>query len=348
MKAVVKHSNQPGDLSVKNIPLKDRSKDEVLVKINMASICGSDLHMYAGHSGYDWITYPLVLGHEMTGEVEDAEDASLIGRCVVINPYIPCGKCEHCLDGRENQCDNGQFFSKKVAPASLNYGFRENGGMAEYIVVPNENIMLLPEKVPNEVAAISEALAVGLTAIEKVKDVQGKSFVVFGPGPIGLGIASLLKGLGAGKIIMIGIPGDEKRLETAEQVGVDETVISDEALTDQLLQLSNGYDVIFDCSGHHSVPNQAVKLLKKGGELVLVGISTQEFQLQMDQIVRGEISVYGSYGITRSTFNRVLEYATDSAFPFNQLISKVYSFEDAKEAFDFAQNQANGKVILQF
>lgn len=74
MKAVVKVSDQPYDLQVKEIPLVKRKRGEALVKIKMASICGSDLHMYAGHSGYNWINYPLVLGHEMTGVVEEADD----------------------------------------------------------------------------------------------------------------------------------------------------------------------------------------------------------------------------------------------------------------------------------
>lgn len=348
MKAVVKVSDQPYDLQVKEIPLVKRKRGEALVKIKMASICGSDLHMYAGHSGYNWINYPLVLGHEMTGVVEEADDETLLGKRVVVNPYIPCEKCEYCLNGEENLCDSGVYYKEKKAPESLQYGFRRDGGMAEYIVVPEENLLLVPDQVSDEVAAISEALAVGLTAVEKVKNIREKSIVIFGPGPIGLGIASILHGLGAKKIVMVGVPGDEERLETSKELGVDAVVITSDHIIDDLLAIEQGYHALFDCSGHHSVPENATLLLKKGGDIVLVGISTQQFKLQMDQIVRGEINVRGSYGITNRSYKQLLKYATNEKFPFEKLIQFVYPFEESREAFEKALNKGKGKVVLKF
>lgn len=348
MKAVIKASERPFDLVIKEIPLRERKMGEVLVKIQMVSICGSDLHMYAGHSGYNWIKYPRVLGHEMTGVVAEADDQTLVGKRVVINPYIPCGKCEHCINGEENLCDYGTFHIEKKAPKSLQYGFRRDGGMAEYIIVPEQNVLLVPDGISDEVAAISEALAVGLTAVEKVKGIEKKSVVIFGPGPIGLGIASILKGLGVPKIVIVGVPGDEERLETAKEIGVDDVVITSDQLVDDLLQISNGYHVMFDSSGHASVPEKAAHLLKKGGDLVLVGISTNRFTLRMDQIVRGEINIRGSYGITRKSYEKLLQYASKPEFPFKKLVQFVYSYEESRKAFEKALNKGKGKVVLKF
>ncbi|WP_164667752.1 zinc-dependent alcohol dehydrogenase [Virgibacillus doumboii] len=347
MQAVVKHNDKPYELLIKELPKPTVRDGEVLVKVRGVGICGSDLHMYAGHAGYDWISYPLTLGHEITGTVVETSNKSLQGQRVVINPYIPCGECEYCQQVEENRCDNNNFFMTKKAPMSLQYGFRQNGGMAEFIAVPEENVFPISDKVSDNVAAVAEAIAVGLTAVEKVGSVAGKKIVVFGPGPIGLGIASLLVGLGAESITMVGIPGDEKRFEKAKELGVHHTSMTSEKLVDDLLRHNSGYDVVFDCSGHHSVPGHAVKVLKKGGQLVLVGISTNTFSLEMDQIVRGEIQIKGSYGITKETLKRTLEYAADDAFPFEKLVTGSYGIENAKDAFDAAMNKAAGKIVLE-
>ncbi|WP_197046618.1 zinc-dependent alcohol dehydrogenase [Oceanobacillus salinisoli] len=347
MQAVVKPNNKANELDIVDLPKPTINKNEVLVQVSGVGICGSDLHMYAGHSGYDWIPYPIVLGHEVTGKVVESSNKNLLGKRVVINPYIPCGECEYCLNSEENRCDNSQFFVSKKAPQSLQFGFRKNGGMAEYIAVPEDNILPVPDDVSDEVAAVSEAIAVGLTAVEKVDKISGKIAIIFGPGPIGLGIASVLVGLQIDKLIMVGVPGDEDRLERAREIGVNSTFITNDELIEDLLEFNKGFDMVFDCSGHHSVPNTAVKVLKKGGQLVLVGISTSEFPLQMDQIVRGEIQIIGSYGITKESFQRTLEYASDPNFPFDRLVSSSYKISNAKEAFDAALNKASGKIVLK-
>lgn len=347
MQAVIKSNEKPYEMSVEEVTEPSIKKGEVLVRVKNVGICGSDLHMYAGHAGYDWITYPLILGHEISGTVIKSNKDSLKGKRVAINPYIPCGECEYCQRGEENRCDNHNFYVDKKAPLSLQYGFRQNGGMAEYIAVPEDNVFPISDKVSNSVAAITEAIAVGLTAVEKAGGVSEKKIAVFGPGPIGLGIASLLSGLGAKSIIMVGIPGDEKRLRKAKDLGVHHTIMTSDNLIDDLLNYNNGYDVVFDCSGHHSVPGNASKVLKKGGQIILVGISTNALSLDMDQIVRGEIQVKGSYGVTKETFKKTLEYAKDDIFPFEKLVTGNYGIKDAKEAFDTALNKAAGKIVLE-
>lgn len=346
MKAVVKQNQHAFELSVTDLPTPDLNEGDVLVEVRSVGICGSDLHMYAGHPGYDWIPYPIVLGHEMTGRVVKTTNQALQGKRVVINPYVPCRTCEFCLKGEENNCDDHEFSSEKRAPKSLQYGFRQNGGMAEYIAVPESNVVPISDKITDDTAAILEAVAVGLTAVEKVDSVSGKRIAVFGPGPIGLGIASLLIGLKAEKVVVVGVPGDENRLLKAKELGA-QTILTSEKVVESLLSLANGYDAVFDCSGHHSVPNSAIQVMKKGAQLVLVGISTNAFTLTMDQMVRGQIQVIGSYGITKETFQRTIEYAAQKEFEFEKLISGRYQLSEAKQAFEAALNKAAGKVILQ-
>lgn len=352
MKAIEKNTANPYDLSINTIQQQEVKDNECKIKVNAVGICGSDLHMYAGHSGYDWINYPLVLGHEITGVVVETGknvDDSLIGKRVVINPYLPCGSCEFCERGEENLCDYGEFHISKQAPLSLQYGFRKNGGMSEYLTIPQQNITLVPEQVSDEVGAIIEAIAVGLTAVEKVKDIENKSIIVFGPGPIGLSIVSLLSGLKAKKIVVAGVTGDEQRLEKAKDLGADETFLVDQADTQDFIKTTqDGYDAVIDSSGHKSIPPTAIKLLKKGGEVILLGISTDSFSLPVDQIVRGELKIKGSYGITNETFDRTVSYAENPDFPFEKLVCKAFNYQDVEEAFQESLNQAPGKVVIKF
>ncbi|WP_027725411.1 zinc-dependent alcohol dehydrogenase [Tuberibacillus calidus] len=352
MKAIVKNSAEPFDISIKELDLGIVGNKDVLVKVSAVGICGSDLHMYAGHGGYDWIQYPLVFGHEITGTVVKVGadiDGSLVGQRVVINPYIACGHCEFCLKGEENRCDSGEFFAEKRPPKSLQYGFRKNGGMSEFLIVPEKNIIILENNISDEVGAILEAIAVGVTAVEKINRIDEKSIAVFGPGPIGLAIVSILSGLHVKKLVVAGVSGDEQRLEKAKELGAHETVILGENATEDLLSFNTaGFDSVFDSSGHHSVPKTAVSILKKGGEMILVGISNNEFSLPMDQVVRGEIQIKGSYGITNESFRKTVAYAAKQEFPFEKLITGIFSYNQAKEAFQNALNRAPGKTIITF
>lgn len=352
MKAVVKNSSKPFDISIKEVNEDKVNSGDVRIKVAAVGICGSDIHMYAGHSGYDWIRYPLVFGHEVSGTVEEVGEnanSELIGKRVIVNPYLPCGECEFCLRGEENRCDGGQFFEQKLPPKSLQYGFRKNGGMSEFLVVPEKNVIPIDDSVSNEVGAILEAIAVGETAVEKIDDIDSKAIVVFGPGPIGLGIVSILVGLSAKKIVVAGVPGDEQRLDKAKELGAHEVIVLGEDGVKGLLNLTpNGYDAMIDSSGHDSVPKIGIKVLKKGGQMVLVGISTNKVALPMDQIVRGEILISGSYGITGDSLKKTVKYASNPAFPFEKLISKKVHFENVKEGFQNSINRAPGKTVVSF
>lgn len=351
MLSIIKRSAEPKDLAIEERTATEPSPDELLIRVKATGICGSDLHMYAGHGGYDWINYPLVLGHEITGVVTTSRAGgydNLVGERVVVNPYKPCGRCEYCRRGEENRCDAGHFHVDKRPPASLRLGFREDGGMREYLSVPPENVIPVDDSVSDEVAAISEAIAVGLEAVKKVDRLGEKAVVVFGPGPIGLAICALLTGFGVRKVAIVGVPGDEDRLEKARVLGVDTAIIRDDRLTAHLTALASGYDAAFDCSGHPSVPPDALKLLKKGGQLILVGISDKGFTLPMDQVVRGEIRIEGSYGITHTTLEETLRIAVDPAFHFSELIAARYPARQANDAFETAMAGPSGRIVLEF
>ncbi|WP_027355771.1 zinc-dependent alcohol dehydrogenase [Desulfofundulus thermocisternus] len=349
MKALVKKSTKQYDIELTDLQIPSLKDDEVLIKVTASSICGSDLHMYLGHEGYRWINYPVVLGHEVVGVVEAAGsgvEPDIVGKRVVINPYIPCNACDNCLKGEENICQAGPR-TLTAPPLSLQFGFRRNGGMAEYMVVPRDNALPLGNKISDEVAAILESVAVGVHAVNKIGDVKNKNIVIFGPGPIGLGIAVICKGLGSGKTLVAGLPDDEERLQIVKKikaipVRVDPADFS--ALAGHLQD--RPADVVFDCSGHPSVPEKAMYLVKKGGKVILVGISTGRFSLPMDCMVRGEIGLKGTYGTSKKSFLQAIEYAGLPQFPFEHIVTDRFRLAEAVAAFDLASNKKRGKILL--
>lgn len=346
MKALVKKSTAPYDIGIVELDTPPLGDSDVLIKVTAGSICGSDLHMYLGHKGYDWIDYPVVPGHEVVGTVEAAgpgADPGLVGKRVVVNPYIPCCACQSCLNGEENICQAGPR-TLAAPPLSLQFGFRRNGGMAEYMAVPGGNALPVGGEIPDVVAAMLESVAVGVHAVKKAGDVKGKNIVIFGPGPIGLGIATVCVGLGSRSVFVVGMPDDQKRLSIAEKIKAIPVVRED--CRDLAGQLQNTpADFIFECSGSPSVPEQAIHLLKKGGEVILVGISANSISLPLDCVVRGEIGLRGTYGTSRQSYLQAIEYAGMPQFPFGLIVTHQFRLDEASTAFEHARSK-NGKVIV--
>lgn len=349
MRALVKKSAEKYDVAIIDVPVPEVQAGEVLVKVTAGSICGSDLHMYLGHKGYSWVDYPIVLGHEVTGSVEavgNEVDKAILGKRVVVNPYIPCNRCENCINSRENICEAGTR-TLTAPPRSLQFGFRKNGGMAEYMVVPGDNVLPVGDGVPDSIAAILESIAVGVHAVNKAGEIKNQDIVIFGPGPIGLGITAVCKGLGANRIIVAGLSDDQGRLEIAEKLGAIALTINDNDFSNIITLLQeNPARVIFDCSGHPSVPENSIHVLKKGGELILVGISTGKFSLPMDYMVRGEICIKGTYGTNKESFLQAINYAGLPQFTFEHIITHKFKLEESVAAFEAARAKKGAKVLI--
>ncbi|KGR82679.1 zinc-dependent alcohol dehydrogenase [Lysinibacillus odysseyi] len=346
-KAFVKKSAAKRDFQIEERAFERLLPDQVRLRVKAVGICGSDLHMYDGHSGYDWVTYPLVLGHEVVGVVEEVgseQSKSLLQKTVVINPYKPCGACEFCLAGNENRCDASQFQFNKTPIESLRYGFREAGGLAESMIVDVQNVIPIDPVIEDGVAAISEALTVSYTAIKKVGNYGAKRLLIVGPGPIGLGVAAIAIGAGNKDVTILGTEADQERLALAERMGVRQAITSIEELA---VEGFDGLDAVIDCSGYHAVPAQVLPYLKRGGQLVLVGISANEFSVPMDQIVRGEIQIQGSYGITNDNYCELLKLAADKNYPFSKIVHETVPFEQVEKGFEKALNRSPGKVVIQ-
>ncbi|WP_020007707.1 zinc-dependent alcohol dehydrogenase [Salinicoccus albus] len=352
MKAIIKNDRGFG-VKIEDVDTPELKQDEVLVKVSAASICGSDLHMYEGMDAYSWVDTPVILGHEFTGEVVEVNNSGheyLMNKRVVINPYIPCGECNNCQKGNTNLCDHGQGAMDKVAAKSLRYGFREDGGMAEYAAVYYKNVLELPDNITDEVAGMLEALGIGVRGLERADILPGNTAVVIGPGPIGLSMVASLSNYGLDKLIVTGLRKDQKRLELALELGATDVVYADEQDPIELVRVltnEEGVDNVFETSGFHQSLVDGVRMCSKGAELLLIGIAPEDTTLSSNEIVRGEITVKGVYGVTEKTMKRTISMAASGKYPYNKLVSHMFKFEDAVEGFQAGLNKEAVKVILK-
>lgn len=193
------------DIRVEEAQLPALEAGMVKVKVAFAGICGSDLHEYVG-GAYAFRTQP-VLGHEFAGvvvEVAEGVTHTKVGDRVAVEPPIPCGKCDNCRRGYSNLCKRGQ-----------SYGYTISGGFAEYAVVQEENIHLLPENMSLELGALVEPTAVAVHAVRQSQLKLGDTAAIFGAGPIGLLVLQAVKAAGASEIFVVEV-SDERRQKALE------------------------------------------------------------------------------------------------------------------------------------
>jgi L-iditol 2-dehydrogenase len=262
--------------------------EEVLIKIKSIGVCGSDVHYFReGKIGSQVVEYPFLLGHECSGLIEEVgtEVTHVVpGDLVVVDPSVHCGECDQCLSGRPHTCSNNRFLG---CPGQL------EGCLTEYIVMPAFTCFPVSGKLDADEAALVEPFSIGVYSVRRASISNLRNTcAIFGAGPIGLSI--LLKLMTDG-IYDVGIiePLDY-RLEKAKQLGAawtlnpeQENVLYEVKKRKELL-----LDVVFDASGEQEAVNNALRILKPGGKLVLVGIPPDaKYTLDMDLMRRKELTV---------------------------------------------------------
>ena len=218
MKAVVKEKTGYG-IKVGDAAVPKPGPGEVLVRVEAVGICGSDLHIYEWTPGYEAIApyFPRILGHEFSGEIVEIGEGSKgefkRGEKVTSETCKSCGQCFYCKQGNGILCLQ-RFVSGRI-------GFERDGAMAEYVVVSEECLHRIPAGVTMEEAAMTEPAAVALGAVERGSFDPGDLVVISGPGPIGLMALQFCKALGAGRVVVVGLEADRRRLEVATKLGAD-------------------------------------------------------------------------------------------------------------------------------
>lgn len=313
----------PNSLIMKDVECPVPGPDEALVRIRRIGICGTDLHAYRGRQPF--FTYPRVLGHELSGEIAevDANQYGLKqGDKVAIIPYLECGKCSACRNGRPNCCTQLQVL-----------GVHKDGGMCEYITVPVDHLVKT-NHITLDQAAVIEPLSIGAHAVRRAEMKAGDVALVVGAGPIGLGVMKFAKLAGA---TVIAMDINEERLQYCSKwVPADYTV---KAAADPILQLEEITDgdlpgIVFDVTGNAQSMMNAFKYAAHGGKIVYVGLVQADITFHDPDFHKKELTLMGSRNATREDFEHVINQMTDGKIDAESYVTHRASFADMIKEYE--------------
>jgi L-iditol 2-dehydrogenase len=342
MKAVMKVEPGYDKMLLKTIPELEVQKNQVKIKVAYTGICGTDIHTFTGQ--YKNSQTPVVLGHEFSGivvEVGEAVTKVKVGDKVTSETtFVTCGECDYCLEKDYNLCAHRKGIGTQI-----------NGSFAEYVISREESVHVLPDAVDLKAAALTEPLACCVhAALEKTVVKKEDKVLIFGPGPIGLLQAQVVKAQGA-FVILAGITKDQKRLELAKSLGVDIAVdIQKESLEEIVLTYTNGYgvDKLFECSGAVQALNQGLPLVKKKGTFVQVGIFSEKLNLlDQESIIQREITYIGTRSQKPSSWHIALKLLEEKKINTEKMITKIVPLDYWRQGFEAVLSGNEIKVLVQ-
>ncbi len=288
MKAIVKARPEPG-LWMQEVPVPEPGPTEVLIRVKKSAICGTDVHIW---NWDDWaratVPVPLVVGHEFCGEVADTGSAVTRfrpGQRVSGEGHIVCGQCRNCRAGRGQLCRN-----------TRGVGVQRAGAFAEYLCLPQENVVPIPDDIPDEVAAIFDPLGNAVhTALSF--DLVGEDVLVTGAGPIGIMGALIAQKVGARKVLITDL--NDERLKLAAEMGIAHTMNPGrETLRDRMeaMGMTEGFDVGLEMSGAATAFRQMIDAMNNGGKVAILGIAPAAFEIDWNKVIFKMLTLKGIYG----------------------------------------------------
>jgi L-iditol 2-dehydrogenase len=319
--------------------------DEVLIKMKSVGVCGSDIHYYTdGKIGSQVVQYPFTVGHEGAGIIEDLGPSVTRvkrGDRVAIDPSMPCFVCDQCISGRYHTCRKLKF---------LGCPGQAEGCLSEYIVMPETSCFPIKESMTFDQAALSEPLAIGVYATKLYGELKGTKIGILGSGPIGISV--LLPAIVKGTARVFMTDKLNARLKIAEALGASWTGnINKENVIEEILCREPGQlDAVFECCGKQEAVDQAVKLLKPGGKLLIIGIpSIATWNFDVDMLRRKEICIQNVRRQNESVED-TLEMITDGRIKPDPMQTHNFRFEDTAEAFDMVAGYRDGvmKAMIHF
>lgn len=312
---------------------------EVLVRVHRVGVCGSDVHYYThGRIGTFVVEKPIVLGHEMSGIIEDVGSGvprDRVGERVAVEPGVPDRTCEFCRAGRYNLCPNVVFM------ATPPY----DGALADYIVTASDFAFALPDNVTLEEGALMEPLSVGVYAVHRSGLRAGQSVAIVGAGPIGLVTLQVAKAAGAGAITVVDL--DENRLETARRLGATDTV--DASKNDAVEAVmgatgGRGVDIVFEAAGSPKTAAAAVHLVKRGGRVVMIGLPPQDnFPYPLVYAMSREIDIFTVFRYA-NVYPAAIALVAQGRVDTKSLVTHRFPLERSEDALKLSDSRADGVI----
>jgi L-iditol 2-dehydrogenase len=310
---------------------------DVLIRMGAVGVCGSDVHYYTtGRIGCQVVQYPFTIGHEGAGTVEAVGSAVTRvrpGDRIAIEPAVTCGHCDQCRAGRANTCRHNRFLG---CPGQI------PGCLSEFIVMPEQNCFPIRDTISHALATISEPLAIGVYAVKHAIPMAGATVGILGMGPIGMTV--MLPALHAGAAAVYATDLLDTRLAIATKAGATWTGNPDrvDVVAEILKHEPLGLDVVFECCGKQEAMDQAVRLLKPGGKLMLIGIPEfDRVSFGIDDLRRKEICIQ-NVRRQEGCVQEALDLIESGAVNVQQLITHSFPLTRCQDAFDTVANYTDG------
>ena len=340
MRALVKSRPEPG-LWMEHVPVPEPGPSDVLIKVRKSAICGTDVHIW-NWDEWSASTVPvgLTTGHEFVGEIADTGAAATKyakGQRVSGEGHIVCGLCRNCRAGRGHLCRN-----------TLGVGVHRNGSFAEYLCLPESNVVPVPDDIPDEIAAIFDPFGNAVhTALSF--DLVGEDVLVTGAGPIGIMGALVAKRAGARKVVITDL--NEGRLTLARSMGLEYTVNPKRTTLDETMKaigMTEGFDVGLEMSGAAPAFRDMVRTMNNGGKIALLGIAPTAFEIDWNQVIFKMLTIKGIYGREMyETWYKMIGLV-QSGLDLSPLITHRIGIDDFEEGFAAMRDGTAGKVVMDW
>lgn len=323
---------KPGSLVALERKTPIRGDGETLIRIRRVGVCGTDLHIFTGNQPY--LEYPRVMGHEFSGIVEEADAASGLaaGDVVYVMPYLSCGTCIACRQGKTNCCTRIQVL-----------GVHRDGAFTEYLSLPTQFVHKA-DGITLDQAAMIEFLSIGAHAVRRSDIQPGQRALVVGTGPIGMAAAIFAKLRGA---VVSVLDTREDRLEFCrEHLKVDATVAVGDSDREQLSALTDGefFDVVFDATGNAKAMERGFEFIAHGGKYVMISVVKDTITFADPEFHKREATLLGSRNATAEDFHYVQQCLREGLIPDAALNTHRMKLVDVASRFSTLLDPSQGVV----
>lgn len=340
MKALVKREKERG-LWLEDVPVPKIGIDEVLVQVDRTGICGTDLHIY---NWDEWaqatIPTPMTIGHEFVGtitEIGSNVDGYEVGDVVSAEGHIVCGRCRQCRAGLRHLCRESEGI-----------GVNRTGAFAEYIAVPKSNLWKHPKDIDRDLAAIFDPFGNAVhTALSF--GILGEDVLICGAGAIGLIATSICRHAGARSVVVTDV--NPYRLELAKKMGATIALnVTKHKLASVMpeLEITQGFDVGLEMSGHPSAFQSMVDHMAHGGKIALLGIPPKELSIDWNKVVFNMLTIKGIYGREMFETWYKMKVLVEGGLDISPVITHRLDVDDFEEGFALMNQGLCGKIILNW
>ena len=323
----------PGVIEFREVPKPEiLGSGEVLLKIERIGVCGSDIHVF--HGKHPATPYPVVQGHEYSAIVHAiGNEVKTVrpGMKATAWPQLVCGKCGPCLRGQYNAC-----MELKVQ------GFQSPGVAQDYFIVPEERIITIPDSMSLDQGALVEPAAVGAHSTGRSTGIEGKNVVVSGAGTIGNLVAQFARARGAAKVLITDI--SDYRLGIAQECGIQGTLnVGRKAFAMGVRDFfgAEGFQVGFEAAGVEASLESLIANVEKGGDVVILGVYSENPRVNMYYLGEHELNVFGSMMYRKEDYKEAVRMIDSGKIKTLPLISRHFPFEEYLKAYEFIEQQGD-------